>query len=46
MQARVKLVCADLLALVVPGLSACNTWEGIRKDARAVGDQLNNGKKK
>jgi len=44
---RVARACGTVvLVATVCGLSACNTWEGMKRDASSVADHLNNGKKK
>ncbi len=46
MRASARLACAALIALVALATSGCNTWEGIKQDAKGVGDSISNSKKK
>lgn len=41
-----KALTAAVALLAVLGLSACNTWEGAKQDARVVGDKTVEGTKK
>ena len=41
-----KALTATAIVLAALGLSACNTWEGAKQDARVVGDKTVEGTKK
>lgn len=41
-----KTLTAAAIMLATLGLTACNTWEGAKQDARVVGDKTVEGTKK
>ena len=41
-----KTLTAAAILLATLGLTACNTWEGAKQDARVVGDKTVEGTKK